>query len=714
MEFQVVTEVEQSRSGLLAVFQPGKVRTALLTRLLRSLGKLPGRATARDIYDALSLAVHEELTARWVSTQERVAASGAKRVCYLSMEYLPGRSLPNAVASLGQNLEQETRQVLADLGFDYDEIVRLEPDPGLGNGGLGRLAACYLDSLATLHYPAVGYGIRFDYGIFEQVIDEDGAQQERASSWLRVRNPWEMPRTDARYRISFGGRCTATAGEDDRVHYQWIDTQDVYAVAFDQLVPGNRSATVNHLRLWSGRAVQPFHVQVFNAGRYPEAVAEQIDAKNLSRILYPDDTTPQGKELRFRQQYFFVSASLQDLLATHLGEGRDIAGLPEAWSIQLNDTHPTLAVPELLRLLVDVHGLAWEQACGIACRTFGYTNHTLLPEALETWPVDFFERLLPRHLQIIYLLNRDFLDEATGRAAAMGEAAIPPGGLNELRRRLSAIDENHGRRVRMANLAVMASRHVNGVAALHSDLVRRDLFPEFARLYPERFTNVTNGIAVRRWLVQANPGLAALLTRHLGHGWENDLEEVERLRWAIDDAAFRAEFRDIKAANKRRLAAEVQRRMGLVIDPQSMFDVQVKRIHEYKRQLLNLLYVIWRYQRILESPQADFVPRTVMFAGKAAPGYAMAKAVIKLVNAVARRVNDDPVIAGRLRVAFLPDYDVSLAQQVMPAADLSQQISTAGLEASGTGNMKLALNGALTIGTLDGANIEIAEHVGHE
>ena len=481
-----------------------------------------------------------------------------------------------------------------------------------------------------------------------------------------------------------------------------------YLHCFDQMVPGNRSPTVNHLRLWSGRAVTPFKVQVFNAGHYAEAVAEQIDAKNLSRILYPDDSTPQGKELRFRQQYFFVSASLQDLLATHLSEGRSLEKLADSWSIQMNDTHPTLAVPELLRLLIDVHDLTWEQATRIAFQTFGYTNHTLLPEALETWPVQFFERLLPRHLQLIYALNRDFLDEATGRAAAQEWGSSP----NELRRRLSIIDEDHGRSVRMAHLAVVASRHVNGVAALHSELVKSDLFPEFSRLYPERFTNVTNGIAVRRWLVQANPGLAALLTRHLGHGWENDLEEVERLRWAVDDAAFRAEYRDIKAHNKVRLAVEVQRRMGLAIDPQSMYDVQVKRIHEYKRQLLNLLYVVWRYQRILDAPQADWVPRTVLFAGKAAPGYAVAKAVIKLINSVARKVNSDPVVAGRLKVAFLPDYDVSLAQQIMPAADLSQQISTAGMEASGTGNMKLALNGALTIGTLDGANIEIRDHVG--
>jgi starch phosphorylase len=680
--------------------QPGTLQAALLDRLTRALGKNPDSATARDIYDALSLAVREELTLRWLATQRRVAKAHVKRVCYFSVEYLPGRSLLNALSTLEGGLLQEARAALRELGHDLDEIAAQEVDPGLGNGGLGRLAACFLDSLATLQYPAVGYGIRYDYGIFTQVIGADGGQREVASSWLRLRNVWENPPGNVRFTVRFGGRLNAAPGEAHR----WVDTTDIYAIGFDQLIPGNRGPTVNHLRLWSGRAISPFSIDAFNAGDYPAAVQGQLEAKNLSRVLYPDDSTPQGKELRLKQQYFFVSASLQDILATHLSEGRTLASMPDAIAIQLNDTHPTVAIPELMRLLIDEHGLSWSESWKITTGVFSYTNHTLLPEALETWPVAMFERLLPRHLQIIYLINRDFLHAV--------EMRYP--GDHDRRRRLSIIDDGGDRRVRMAHLAIIGSHRVNGVAQLHTDLMRKHVFSSFDEMYPDRFINVTNGIAVRRWLKQSNPGLSALLTERLGSAWENDLEELGRLIGAADDAEFRRQFRGIKRTNKQRLADEVMRRTGVELNVNSLFDVQVKRIHEYKRQLLNLLYVVTRYRHIRENPRADVVPRTVIFAGKAAPGYAMAKAIIKLINNVARTIDADPIMRDKLRVAFLPDYDVSLAQKIMPAADLSQQISTAGMEASGTGNMKLALNGAMTIGTLDGANIEIRDHVGAE
>jgi starch phosphorylase len=686
------------------VLSAGNLRAVLIERLTRTLGKDPQTATPRDFYDALSLATREELTTRWLATQRRVAAAHVKRVCYLSVEFLPGRSLVNALASLDGQLVEEARVVLRGFGLELDDLAQLEVDPGLGNGGLGRLAACFLDSLATLGYPAVGYGIRYDYGIFTQVIGPHGGQREVASSWLRLRNPWEMPRSDAQYRIRFGGRCESHRGPDGRERYRWVDTSDLLAVGFDHLVPGNRSPTVNHLRLWSGRAITPFHIEAFNHGNYPAAVEEQIAAKNVSRVLYPDDSTPQGRELRLRQQYFFVSASLQDLLATHLAEGRALADLPKSVAIQLNDTHPTLAIPELMRLLVDEHDVEWEQAWDLTRRTFSYTNHTLLPEALETWPVAMFERLLPRHLQIIYLINRDFL-----RAA---EARFPDDhGRFE---RLSIIDESHGRQLRMSHLAVVGSTRVNGVARLHSELMTKTIFADLAAMFPDRFTNVTNGIAVRRWLKQSNPGLSSLISGRLGHAWENDLDELDRLRPAAEEPGFREALRAIKLENKRRLAAVIGRRCGIAVDPESLFDVQVKRIHEYKRQVLNLLHVIARYNRIRSGADPDPVPRTVLFAGKAAPGYALAKAIIRLINNAARVINADPAVEGRLRLVFVPDYDVSLAQHIMPAADLSEQISTAGMEASGTGNMKLALNGALTIGTLDGANIEIRERVGAE
>src|SRR5580692_3849870 len=684
--------------------QPGTLLAALLDRLTRTLGKNPDSASARDIYDALSLAVREELMLRWLSTQRRVANAHVKRVCYFSVEYLPGRSLVNALSCLDGDLLQEARAALRDMGHELDDVAAQEVDPGLGNGGLGRLAACFLDSLATLQYPAVGYGIRYDYGIFTQVIGPDGGQREVASSWLRLRNVWETPRGNVRFTVRFGGRIQAEETPAPGDMGRWVGTSDIYAIGFDQLIPGNRGPTVNHLRLWSGRAITPFHIDAFNAGDYAAAVEEQVAAKNLSRVLYPDDSTPQGKELRLKQQYFFVSASLQDILTTHLSEGRTLESIPDSIAIQLNDTHPAVAIPELMRLLIDEHGMLWAESWNITQRVFSYTNHTLLPEALETWPVAMFERLLPRHLQIIYLINRDFLHAVEERH---------PGDL-ERRRRLSIIDDEGDRRVRMAHLAIVGSHRVNGVAQLHSDLMRKQVFSGFAGLYPDRFINVTNGIAVRRWLKQSNPGLSALLTESLGSAWENDLEELGRLTGAVDDPDFRRRFRGVKRTNKQRLADEVMRRTGVEISVNSLFDVQVKRIHEYKRQLLNLLYVVTRYRHIRDNPRADVVPRTVIFAGKAAPGYAMAKAIFKLINNAARAINADPAVRDKLRMVFLPDYDVSLAQQIMPAADLSQQISTAGMEASGTGNMKLALNGALTIGTLDGANIEIRDHVGAE
>ena len=685
-------------------FKRGAVRDAIIDRLERSLGKSTATATRRDYYDALTLAVREELAERWIATCDRVARARVKRICYLSMEFLLGRSLVNAMSSFEDGMIDEVRETLESFGHNLERIALEEEDPGLGNGGLGRLAACFLDSLATLGYAATGYGIRYDYGIFMQVIGEDGGQRELASSWLGFHNFWESGLGGVRYRVRFGGHCKAIRDDHGRVRHEWVDTQDVWAVAYDLLIPGNRSPTVNHLRLWSGRAITPFKIEAFNAGNYAAAVAEQIDAKNLSRVLYPDDSTPQGKELRFKQQYFCVSASMQDMLAQHFLERRPLKDLASAVAIQLNDTHPALTVVELMRLLLDQYDLEWSVAWRITRDVCSYTNHTLLPEALETWPVSFFERLLPRHLQIIYQINRDFLDEVNAKHPHD----------HERRRRMSLINEDGDRRVRMAYLSVVGSHKVNGVAKLHSRLMRETIFSDFAQIWPERFTNVTNGIAVRRWLKQANPTLAKLLTDKLGSAWENDLEDLERLKWAADDAGFRHAFREIKQANKVRLAKTIEQLIGVKVDPRAMFDVQVKRIHEYKRQLLNLVYVIVRYLRILDNPAADVVPRVVIIAGKAAPGYHMAKAVIKLINNVGRTINSDPRVGDKLKLCFLPDYDVSLAQEIMPAADLSQQISTAGMEASGTGNMKLALNGALTIGTLDGANIEIGEAVGEE
>ncbi|MFL6617250.1 MAG: glycogen/starch/alpha-glucan phosphorylase [Povalibacter sp.] len=684
--------------------RPGAVRDAIVDRLERSLGKSVSSATRRDFYDALAIAVREELAERWIATRSRVAQAHVKRVCYLSMEFLLGRSLINALSSFDDGLIDEVRETVESFGHNLEDIAAEEEDPGLGNGGLGRLAACFLDSLATLGYAATGYGIRYDYGIFMQVIGKDGAQREVASSWLGMHNFWESGRGGIRYRVRFGGQVRSVRDEKGRIINEWVETNDVWAVAYDLLIPGNRSPTVNHLRLWSGRAVTPFHIEDFNAGNYAAAVAEQVDAKNLSRVLYPDDSTPQGKELRFRQQYFCVSASLQDILSQHLGDKRGIDELDRAIALQLNDTHPALTIVELMRLLVDEYRIGWSGAWQMTRRICGYTNHTLLPEALETWPVSLFERLLPRHLQIVYQINRDFLEAVTAKYPNDADR----------RRRMSLIAEDGDRRVRMAYLSVVGSHRVNGVAKLHSRLMRQTIFSDFAQLWPDRFTNVTNGIAVRRWLKQANAGFAALITEKLGSAWENDLEDLERLKWAVDDADFRQRFHAIKRDNKVRLAKTIELLLNEKVNVDALFDVQVKRIHEYKRQLLNLMYVIVRYLRIINDEAPEVVPRVIIIAGKAAPGYRMAKAVIKLINNVARVINSDPRVGDKLKLCFLPDYDVSLAQEIMPAADLSQQISTAGMEASGTGNMKLSLNGALTIGTLDGANIEIRDAVGEE
>src|SRR5688572_27258743 len=637
--------------------RPGAVRDAIVDRLERSLGKPLTGATRRDVYDALTLAVREELAERWIATGTRVRRARVKRVCYLSMEFLLGRSLINALSSFEDGLLQEVRETLQSLGHDLENIAAEEEDPGLGNGGLGRLAACFLDSLATLGYAATGYGIRYDYGIFTQVIEKDGAQREVASSWLGFHYFWETGQGGIRHRVRFGGHCRATRDDHGRVRYEWVDTQDVWAVGYDLLIPGNRSPTVNHLRLWSGRAITPFRIEAFNHGNYAAAVAEQVDAKNLTRVLYPDDSTPQGKELRFKQQYFFVSASLQDLLGQHMAERRPLKDLSNAIAVQLNDTHPALTVVELMRLLVDTYDMEWAAAWKITREVCSYTNHTLLPEALETWPVSFFERLLPRHLQIVYQINRDFLEEVSAKY---------PHDLDR-RRRMSLINEDGDRRVRMAYLSVVGSHRVNGVAKLHSRLMRETIFADFAGLWPERFINVTNGIAVRRWLKQANTGLAALLTEKLGAAWENDLEDLERLKWAVDDADFCQRFRAVKRTNKERLANTIHQLLGVDVTVDAMFDVQVKRIHEYKRQLLNLLYVVVRYLRILDDPQAPIVPRVVIIAGKAAPGYHMAKAVIKLVNNMARVINTDARVGDKLKLCFLPDYDVSLAPEFMPA-----------------------------------------------
>jgi starch phosphorylase len=681
--------------------QEHSIDKSLLNHLVFTGGKTADVATMRDWYDTAAHTVRDHLIERWVETVKAYKEKDTKRVYYLSLEFLIGRMLSNASLNLG--IDGQVREGLQALGQDMEQIVEMETDAALGNGGLGRLAACFLDSMASLDLPGTGYGIRYEYGMFNQRI-EDGQQVEHPDNWLRYGNPWEFQRPERLYPVKFNGHVVQFPDGHGGTEHHWVDCDTVMAMAYDMPVPGYNTETVNNLRLWSAKATREFNLDSFNAGDYVGSVEEKNTTETLSKVLYPNDASVLGRELRLRQQYFFVSASIQDILHRFQEDHADWNQLPEKIAIQLNDTHPAIAVAEMMYALVDIYRLKWDHAWSLTTRIFAYTNHTLMPEALETWPVEMFGRVLPRHLEIIYQINHQFMQNVNH---------LFPGDTGLLKR-VSIIDEEHGRRVRMAHLAVVGSHTVNGVAALHSELLKTTLFADFHRIYPGKFINVTNGITPRRWLNQCNPGLAGLIASRIGDGFVNDLSQLVKVAEYSSDSEFRAQFRMVKQANKLRLAERILHQTGIRVDPNSLFDVQVKRIHEYKRQLLNVLHVITLYNRIRAGHTQGITPRTVIFAGKAAPGYWMAKQIIRLINDIASIINHDPAVGDLLKVVFLPNYDVSSAEKIFPASDLSEQISTAGTEASGTGNMKMALNGALTIGTLDGANIEIREEVGED
>lgn len=676
-------------------------RDAVLAKLTYAVGKSRVSASRRDWFIATALAARDHVVEGWLDSTARTYREGAKRVYYLSLEFLVGRMLSDVLNNLC--LSAVAREALAELDVDLDALREAEPDAALGNGGLGRLAACFMESMASLGIPAHGYGIRYDHGLFRQVI-KSGWQQEYPEEWLSFGNPWEFERPELIYDIGFGGAVEAVAVSESVTRHVWHPAEKVEAVAFDTPVVGWRGRHVNTLRLWSARPVDPLRLDAFNLGDHAGALAEQVRAEAISKVLYPSDATPAGLELRLRQEYFFASASLQDLVRRHLKGFGNLRSLPDQVAIQLNDTHPAIAVAEMMRILVDLHSVPWEEAWRITRGVFRYTNHTLLPEALETWPVPLMERLLPRHMQIIYLVNALHIDLVRG---------LNPGN-DRLLSSVSLIDESHGRRVRMGHLAFLGSDHVNGVSALHTDLMRRTVFRDLHGLYPERISNKTNGITFRRWLHQANPALTQLLTDILGPAHMDDPRGLAGLAAHADDASAQERLARLKLANKIALAERVRALTGVRVDPHALFDVQIKRIHEYKRQLLNILETIALYDAIRSQPAHPWVPRVRIFAGKAAASYAQAKLIIKLIVDVARVINNDPTVRDLLKVVFLPNYNVSLAEAIIPASDLSEQISTAGMEASGTGNMKLALNGALTIGTLDGANIEILDHVGQD
>lgn len=674
---------------------PSGLAATIVDTLVHRIGKDAQAARPHDWLAATILTLRNEIIERWMASTKAAHAAGAKRVYYLSLEFLIGRLLRDALSNLRHT--QDVADALASLGVDLAEIEEIEPDAALGNGGLGRLAACFMESLASLDLPAYGYGIRYVNGMFRQRID-DGWQVELPETWLAHGNPWEFERRESAYFVGFGGEVTTKAS--GLVH--WSPAEAVQAVAYDTPMVGWRGKRVNTLRLWRARAFDPIRLDQFNAGDFQGALAGQLRAETLTRVLYPNDSTPAGQELRLRQEYFFSSASIQDIVRRHVQYFGDVRTLPDKAAIQLNDTHPAVSVAELMRLLVDFHDIAFDEAWDITRATFGYTNHTLLPEALESWPLPLFERLLPRHMQLVYQINAKLLRDAR-KVAGVDDRAIAA---------ISLIDEGGERRVRMANLAFAGSHSVNGVAALHTELMKRTVFADLHRLFPDRINNKTNGITPRRWLLECNPGLTTLIAEAIGDGFHDDAQALTALVPHADDATFRERFAATKRSNKVMLSNYLKETMGLRADPDAIFDVQIKRIHEYKRQLLNIIETVALYDQIRSHPERDWTPRVKLFAGKAASSYHNAKLVIKLANDVAKRINADPAVGDLLKVAFVPNYNVSLAERMIPAADLSEQISTAGMEASGTGNMKFALNGALTIGTLDGANIEIKDHVG--
>jgi glycogen phosphorylase len=657
--------------------------------------------TGDDAYYALSLAVRDRLVRRWLRTQYEYNKKDTKRVYYLSLEYLMGRILGNALVNM--DYYEQCREILLRDGYNLEEIMEYENDMGLGNGGLGRLASCYLDSMATLQLPAFGYGIRYEYGIFKQEI-EHGYQVELADNWLAGGNPWDILRRKLQYRISFYGKVETKVNPDGTFSFDWVDTEDVLAVAYDVPVPGYRNQTVNNLRLWQARAAMDFSFIDFNKGNYVEAVSQKNDSETISKVLYPNDTYVEGKFLRLKQQYFFVAATLQDIIRKYKINHKTFNKFAEKTVIQLNDTHPVIAIPELMRILMDIEKLSWEKAWAIASKTFAYTNHTVVPEALEEWSVPILSNLLPRHMQIIEEINRRFLEEVKKKYTKD----------ERILQKLSIIDQSGERRVRMANLAIVGSIAINGVAALHTEIIKTRIFNHFYKLFPEKFVNVTNGITPRRWLKTANPFLSEIITDKIGDKWVSNLDELKKLEKFIKNKNFRENFRNAKWLNKKLLIQHIESEHDIKINPESMFDVHIKRFHEYKRQLLNVFHIITLYNRIKDNPEIEIVPRTVIFGGKAAPAYFAAKMIIKLINNVADVINNDPDVGDKLKVVFLKNYSVSLAERIIPASDLSEQTSTAGFEASGTGNMKFALNGAITIGTMDGANIEIREEVGED
>jgi len=672
------------------------LKHSIAYKLMFTIGKDPSIANKHEWLNATLLAVRDRMVERWLRSNRAQLSQDVRQVYYLSMEFLVGRTLSNALLAMG--MYEDAQKALEEMGFDLEELIEEENDPGLGNGGLGRLAACFLDSLATLGLPGRGYGIRYDYGMFKQNI-VDGQQAESPDYWLEYGNPWEFHRFNTRYKVRFGGRI-----QQEGSRARWIETEEVLAMAYDQIIPGFDTDAANTLRLWGAQASNEINLGKFNQGDYFAAVEDKNHSENVSRVLYPDDSTYSGRELRLRQEYFLVSATVQDILQRHWVMHQSFDNLADKIAIHLNDTHPVLAIPELMHLLIDEHKFSWDDAFNVACQVFSYTNHTLMQEALETWPVDMIGKILPRHLQIIFDINDYFLKTVQEQYPGEGE----------LLSRISIIDENNGRRVRMAWLAVIVSHKVNGVSELHSNLMVQSLFADFSRLFPGRFCNKTNGVTPRRWLALANPPLSKVLDDTIGCTWRTDLSQLEELKQHIDYPNFLEKISDAKLENKKRLALFIAQKLDTVVDPQAMFDVQIKRIHEYKRQLLNVLHVITRYNRIKAEPDTDWVPRVTIFAGKAASAYYMAKHIIHLINDVAQVINNDPQVKNKLKVVFVPNYGVSLAQIIIPAADLSEQISLAGTEASGTSNMKFALNGALTIGTLDGANVEMREHVGEE